>query len=102
MLLYNHGKIPRPQLGLALGKSADGSNAGQLAFGGIAPSKFQGDMAVMESVSNEGYWEVPISINSGSASIESRTGIVDTRSAVIWAPQEDVIKIFTSVDGACS
>lgn len=104
MTLYKAGKIPRPQVGLALGRSASGSNTGQLAFGGVVPSMFSGDMVILESVSQEGYWEVPLEVTSSSGAsdpLQSRTGIIDTRSAVMWASQADVIALFSGVEGAC-
>lgn len=99
--LYENGKIPRPEIGIALGRSDEGHNSGQLAFGGIAPSRFDGEVTTMESLSKEGYWEVPLVAASGNVSLEERTGIIDTRSSVIWAPQEDVIDLFLEVPGAC-
>lgn len=102
MTLFKAGKITRPEVGIALGRSASGSNVGQLAFGGIVPSKYSNGMTVMENMSQEGYWEVPLTVHSNSsAPLKDRTGVIDTRSSVMWAPQADVIALFTGVKGAC-
>jgi hypothetical protein len=92
-----------PQIGIRLGQAADGSNVGELSYGGVNPSKYKGDLTVMKSVSTVGYWEAPVDAISvsGGGTISERTGILDSRTVLLYAPQADIISLFSGVPNAC-
>lgn len=90
------------QVGIALGRSADEENNGEISFGGVNPDLIEGDLYLMKNISPNGFWEGPVSGISVNelATTEDRSAIFDTRTALILAPVEDLVYLFSTAEGA--
>lgn len=106
--LYSTGQVAQPVMGYHLGRASDGSNDGEVTFGGVDPFKFKGDLTEVENVSTEGFWEAKldaVSFNGSKISLSgsySRSAILDTGTTLIVAPQADADALHTAIPGAKS
>lgn len=90
------------QVGISLGRSADEENTGTISFGGVDPNLFEGDLTLMNNLAPNGFWEgalASVSVNE-MAVTEARSAIFDTRTALILAPAEDLVYLFSTAEGA--
>ena len=85
-----------------MGRSADEENNGEISFGGVNPDLIEGDLYLMKNVSPNGFWEGPLSAISVNelATTDYRSAIFDTRTALILAPVEDLVYLFSTAEGA--
>lgn len=78
--------------------------SGQVTFGGVDYTKFQGNLTLVPNFSTQGFWEVQISKISvnGRSILTSRTAILDTGTTLIIAPPDDADAFHAAIPGAIS
>ena len=104
--MANEGLIKEAITSYKISRAADKENDGQITFGGLDDTHFDGDSLVtLDNVSEEGFWEANIgalSVDGVNMKLEARTAILDTGTTVILAPSEDAKKIHAAIEGAKS
>lgn len=106
--LYSSGQVKQPVMAYHLGRAADGTNNGEVTFGGVDASKFSGSLTELPNVSDQGFWEVnldAVSFNGTKVNLsgsQQRTAILDTGTTLIVAPQADADALHSAIPGAKS
>ncbi|KAN0064933.1 hypothetical protein ACQY0O_001990 [Thecaphora frezii] len=101
--LYEEGLVEAPVMGYRLGRVSDGYNDGEVTFGGIDASKFEGELTEIENVSDTGFWEAMIdkvSYGGRDLKLRERTAILDTGTSLIVAPEADARALHAAIPGA--
>ncbi|EJU04182.1 acid protease [Dacryopinax primogenitus] len=90
--LYNEGRISERTVGIYLapfGENGTQTNAGELTFGGVDKSKFEGELVWAPQMQNDRHWAVQIDgVAYGSQGLQNGTSqaIVDTGTLPILLP----------------
>lgn len=94
-------QIPFAQVAIQLGRSSDETNTGEIAFGGVVSRLYEGELTLINNVNPNGFWEVPVdTITQGEEQVLGRSAILDTRTALILAPGDDIIALFSNAPSA--
>ncbi|TFK50087.1 acid protease [Heliocybe sulcata] len=92
--LHSAGLIQAPVTSYKLARLADGSNDGEITFGGMDAGKFDGSTKVtVQNVSPKGYWEANVDtfkVDGKDVQLSGRTAILDTGTTLIVGPGNDV------------
>ncbi|KZT29908.1 acid protease [Neolentinus lepideus HHB14362 ss-1] len=92
--LHSAGLIQAPITSYKLARLADGSNDGEITFGGMDPAKFNASTKVtIKNVSPKGYWEANVDtfkVDGKDINLSGRTAILDTGTSLIVGPGNDV------------
>jgi len=87
-----------------LARVADGSNDGQITFGGLDETKFDANTLVeVPNVSRIGFWEAQmpsILVNDQNVGLQGRSAILDTGTTLVIAPPADATAIHQAIPGA--
>ncbi|KAL2160892.1 hypothetical protein VTH06DRAFT_1089 [Thermothelomyces fergusii] len=92
-------------VGISLNRDSDGTNDGQVTFGGIDESQFTGKLAyhgVPAEQRKNGEWAITMdgaSLKGRSAGIPSRLAFIDTGTSFIFAPPDDLDALFKAIPG---
>lgn len=110
--LFDAKKVQAPVMGYNLGdvktsKSKRDQQDGQVTFGGVDSSRFNGTLVEIDNVSKQGFYEIPIegvSVNGKSIKKLSsgRTSILDTGTSLMVAPEADAKAVHAKIPGAKS
>lgn len=112
--LYAAKLVPAPVMGYHLGRVSDGGNGtndGEVTFGGVDATKFVGDLVEIPNVSTQGFWEgalsgVYLSSNGDDQpkdlGLTNRTAILDTGTTLIVAPTKDADAVHQAIPGSRS
>jgi cathepsin D len=101
--LMNANLLKANLFGVHLQRNADGATDGQVNFGAVDTSMFDGDLHYTDSISTDGLWEIPIDdagVDGNSAGLTGRTAIVDTGTSYVLMPPADAKKLHALIDGA--
>ncbi|KAJ2984754.1 hypothetical protein NUW58_g5894 [Xylaria curta] len=88
--------------GISLSRSSDGTNDGEIAFGGLNPAKYTGDVTY-SSVKSNNAWTIPVDdimIGGNSAGITGRSAYIDTGTSFVFGPPDDVDAIYKLIPGS--
>ncbi|KAL8279849.1 hypothetical protein RQP46_007699 [Phenoliferia psychrophenolica] len=103
--LAKAGTVQSAQLGFHLSRLSDGTNDGEVTFGGVDATKFTGSLVEVPNVNTQGFWEGAmddISVDGTSLKLSGRTAILDTGTTLIVAPQADAEAVHAAIPGAAS
>lgn len=110
--LFAAGLVPAPVMGYHLGRVADGGNGtndGQVTFGGVDATKFTGELVEIPNVSTQGFWEGALSgvfLSNGEEvsdlGLSNRSAILDTGTTLIVAPTKDADAVHKAISGSRS
>jgi hypothetical protein len=95
--LVSTGKLAEPVFGFFL----PNDEAGELVFGGVDPSHYEGNFSFVQ-LSQEGYWEFvldSVALRGLMSLTVSRSAIVDSGTSIILGPKREITAI-TSMMGA--
>jgi len=102
--LRKSGALRNSIISFKIPRLADNRHDGEMTLGGMNPARFDSRSVVTVKNQNKlGFWETPINqikINGKSTGWTNRTGVLDTGTALLIAPQEDVDAIHSQVPGA--
>jgi cathepsin D len=80
-------------LGVHLQRNSEGAKDGQITFGGVDYSKFQGSLSYTATVSaDSSLWEIPVddlAISGTSCKLAGKSAIIDTGTSYILMPLAD-------------
>lgn len=83
--------IEHNMFGISLSRSADGTNDGEIVFGGTNPEKYEGDFTY--SAVDGSNWIIPlddVKVGGKSAGIKNRIAYIDTGTSFAFGPPDDV------------
>jgi len=102
--LAKHGLISSAITSYKISRLADQKNDGQVTFGGLPQGLFHSETLVSaKNVNQDGLWEAAIEsfiVNGQVVGLKGRTGIVDTGTSLIYAPQGDAKAIHAAIPGS--
>lgn len=88
--LASAGTIEQAIVAYKIPRLADGTNDGEITFGGLDPAKFKSNTLVqVPNVNQVGFWEVDIgavSVNGQNLNFQGQTAILDTGTTLFVAP----------------
>lgn len=89
-----------------LNRASDGTNNGEISFGAVDTSKFEGTLNYNAvATSADGEWAISMDnagVGGDLAGITGRLAYIDTGTSYIFGPPEDVLKFHAVVSGATS
>ncbi|GAA5917642.1 hypothetical protein JCM5296_004228 [Sporobolomyces johnsonii] len=103
--LASDGLVKSAQMGYHLGRVSDGKNDGEITFGGVDASKFNGSLTEIPNVNQQGFWEGAVddvAVDGQSLNLSGRTAILDTGTTLLIAPAPDAEAIHAAIPGAQS
>ncbi|GAA5983726.1 hypothetical protein JCM11641_001730 [Rhodosporidiobolus odoratus] len=103
--LASDGTVLSAQMGYKLGRVSDGKNDGEVTFGGVDGSKYQGEITQVQNVNTQGFWEASLSLVTVDnttlfTSSAMRTAILDTGTTLMIAPKADAEAIHAAIPGS--
>jgi cathepsin D len=91
-------------LGIHLQRNSDGAKDGQITFGGVDRSKFQGSLSYTATVSaNSNLWEIPVddvAVSGISCKLTGRSAIIDTGTSYVLMPPGDAKILHAQIPGS--
>lgn len=104
--LAQNGTISAAITSFKLGRVADGTNDGEVTFGGLDSSKFNAaSLTTLNNVNTEGFWEAAmdaVSVGGTDVGLTGRTAILDTGTTLIIAPPADAAAVHAAIPGSAS
>ncbi|OAP54298.1 hypothetical protein AYL99_11399 [Fonsecaea erecta] len=101
-VLNEKGQLSANILGVHLQRSSDGTNDGQITFGGIDSSKFNGKLSYSKTL-NTNSWQIAASdagVDGKSVGFQSKTAMVDTGTSYILLPPSDAAALHQLIPGS--
>jgi cathepsin D len=91
-------------LGIHLQRNSDGAKDGQITFGGIDHSKFQGSLSYTAIVSaDSNLWEIPVddvAVSGTNCKFTGRSAIIDTGTSYVLMPLADAKILHAQIPGS--
>ncbi|KAH8821183.1 aspartic peptidase domain-containing protein [Xylogone sp. PMI_703] len=92
--------------GISINRASDGPNNGEINFGAVDSSRFQGSIGYIPVAdSSDGEWAIPLDsagFGDKQADIGDQLAYIDTGTSYIFAPPEDAIAFHAVVPGSQS
>lgn len=91
--------------GISLSRNSDGTNDGEIVFGGLNKDKYTGDITYTSLKSPGGAWMIPLDdvmVGNDSAGIKGRSAYIDTGTSFIFGPPDDVEALYKQIPGSSS
>ncbi|KIX95269.1 uncharacterized protein Z520_09186 [Fonsecaea multimorphosa CBS 102226] len=101
-VLNNNGQLAANVLGIHLQRSSDGTNDGQITFGGIDSSKFSGKLSYSKTI-NTNSWQIAAGdagVDGKSVGFQSKTAMIDTGTSYILLPPSDADALHQLIPGS--
>jgi len=104
--LASAGSVADSIVGYKISRLADNLNDGEITFGALDTTKFDGQTLVtLPNVNPDGFWEADldaVTVNGVDAGLTGRTAILDTGTTLIVVPANDAQTIHSNIKGAQS
>jgi len=91
-------------IGIHLQRNADGTKDGQITFGGVDTSKFNGKLGYTSTV-DASSWEIAVDdagVNGTPCNLTGKSAIIDTGTSYILMPQSDADTLHALIPGSSS
>ncbi|KAI9829752.1 MAG: hypothetical protein M1819_005989 [Sarea resinae] len=90
--------------GVHLQRDSDGTNDGEISFGDVDTSRFDGDLTWVPAMPDGGLWEVPVDDagvdgNSSHFANSNKTAVIDTGTSFVLLPPKDAQQLLAGVPG---
>lgn len=102
-ILASQNLLEENIFGIHLSRSADGATDGQITFGSVDTSRFNGELSYTNSIASDGLWEVPVegaSVDGQSLGYTGKTAVIDTGTSYILMPLEDAKALHGKIPGS--
>lgn len=103
-VLDNNNLLQANILGIHLQRNSDGAKDGQITFGGVDRSKFQGSLSYTATVSaDSNLWEIPVddvAVSGTSCKLTGRSAIIDTGTSYVLMPPGDANILHAQIPGS--
>lgn len=89
--------------GINLGRALDNANDGEITFGAVDDSKYEGDLNYLDTLDKGGKWQIPMDdvlIDGKSASLKGRSAILDTGTTFMFLPPDDAKAMLDLIPGS--
>jgi hypothetical protein len=104
--MAKRGLIKEAIVSYKISRAADGKGDGEITFGGLDETKFDGSTLVtVDNISKTGFWEAKvgtIAVDGQDTGLTDRTAILDTGTTLVLAPPDDAQVIHDAIPGAKS
>ncbi|MCJ1404743.1 hypothetical protein MMC11_007969 [Xylographa trunciseda] len=100
--LSNAKLLPANIFGINLQRHADGTTDGEVNFGTIDTSKFQGQLTYADTA-NDQLWEIPVDdvlVAGVACKITGNTAIIDTGTSQLFMPPTQAKQLFAQIPGS--
>ncbi|KAK4102657.1 acid protease [Parathielavia hyrcaniae] len=93
---------------MSLNRDSDGSNDGQVTFGGVDKAKYTGEISynnIQSPQKERGEWAIKmdaLGFNGTKAGVANRLSYIDTGTSFVFAPPDDLDALFKLVPGSSS
>lgn len=101
-VLDQQGNLSKNLIGVHLQRASDGTKDGQITFGGVDSSKFNGKLSYTK-VANDASWEIPADdagVDGKAVGFTGKSAILDTGTSYILMPPSDAQKLHSLVPGS--
>lgn len=101
--LGNSKAVPSSVFGVSLNRASDGTNNGEIKFGGTNPAKYTGDITYTAVGKDGGDWAIPLddmAYDGKKASVGGNLAYIDTGTSFIFGPEDLVKKFHANIPGA--
>ncbi|KAH0843223.1 putative aspartic-type endopeptidase CTSD [Fonsecaea pedrosoi] len=101
-VLDDKGHLSSNILGIHLQRSSDGTNDGQITFGGIDSSRFNGKLSYSKTI-NSNSWQInadDAGVDGKSVRFKSKTAMIDTGTSYILLPPDDAEALHELIPGS--
>jgi cathepsin D len=101
-VLDTQGHLDANILGIHLQRAADNSNNGQLTFGGVDSSKFDGKLSYSKTI-NDQNWQInadDAGVGTKAVGFQAKTAIIDTGTSYILMPPNDAAALHQLIPGS--
>ncbi|KZF25698.1 acid protease [Xylona heveae TC161] len=81
------------------------SDSGEISFGTIDDSRFEGDLAYTSTVSDSTMWEIPVDhagAGGKNGDLSNKSAIIDTGTSYILMPSDDAKEVLSQISGFSS
>lgn len=103
-VLASKNLLPANILGIHLQRSSEGAKDGQITFGGVDHSKFQGPLTYTATVSADAsFWEIAVddvAVSGTSCKFVGKSAIIDTGTSYILMPLADAQIVHAQIPGS--
>ncbi|MCJ1431992.1 hypothetical protein MMC27_001348 [Xylographa pallens] len=100
--LDNAKLLPANIFGINLQRHVDGTTDGEVNFGTVDTSKFQGQLAYVDTA-NDQLWEVPLDdvlVGGVACKLTGNTAIIDTGTSQLFMPPTQAKQLFAQIPGS--
>ncbi|MCJ1283389.1 hypothetical protein MMC26_002717 [Xylographa opegraphella] len=100
--LGNAKLLPANIFGINLQRHADGTTDGEVNFGTVDTSKFEGELTYVDTA-NDQLWEIPIDdvlVDGVACKITGNTAIIDTGTSQLFMPPAQAKQFFAQISGS--
>lgn len=90
-------------IGISLQRNKDGAKDGEVTFGGVDPTKFEGQITYTNVVSTTDRWEIPVEdalIGGTRLNLTGKSAIIDTGTSYIFLPPADASAVHALIPGS--
>lgn len=87
----------------SLSRASDGGKGGEVNFGELDESKYQGDITYTDTVGSSERWSIPVddvSVNGESCNFSGKSAIIDTGTSYAMLPPDDAKAINSLIPGS--
>ncbi|EED23769.1 aspartic-type endopeptidase (CtsD), putative [Talaromyces stipitatus ATCC 10500] len=95
--------LPSNIVGISLQRNEDGAKDGEVTFGGVDASKFEGDITYTSVISTTDRWEIPLgdAVVAGTRlNVTGKSAIIDTGTSYIFLPPADASALHALIPGS--
>ena len=101
-VLDQQGTLPKNIVGVHLQRASDGTNDGEITFGGVDSSRYSGKLSYTK-VANTENWEIAASdagVNGNGIGFTGKTAIIDSGTSYILMPESDAQAVHNLIPGS--
>lgn len=89
--------------GINLDRAGDGTQDGEVTFGGVDNSKISGNINYLDTTDDKSTWTIPaddVEVNGKSVGLSGKKAVIDTGTTYMFLPPDDAKAVFAKIDGS--
>lgn len=90
-------------IGVHLQRNSDGETNGQITFGAVDKTQFDGALSYTNNMPNQNMWQIPITdaaVDGQACNFEGKSGVIDTGTSYILMPLQDALILHQLIPGS--
>jgi cathepsin D len=95
--------LPSNIVAVSLQRAIDNTTDGELTFGGVDPTKFEGDILYTSTSTDTDRWEIPVddaAVGGTPLNFTGKSAIIDTGTTYIFLPPNDASALHALIPGS--